>query len=156
MCNDGFIEDEQLVCHSCGDQYFDRKKRKCVRQCAAINISRNEYEQRTKYCEAIGEEECLYTASSICVNECQHFTLGHKCVEICPGGYTIDAASGKKTCATTGGTVLKVQDPMCQNMLKEYVYEPFAFCAVGEGFKESDTNITNVMGFNGIKYVDID
>ena len=40
-------------------------------------------------------------------------------------------------------------------MLKEYIYEPFVFCAVENGFKEQDDNITNVMGFHGIKYVDV-
>lgn len=41
-------------------------------------------------------------------------------------------------------------------MLKEYVFEPSVFCDVGSGFRGVDDNITNVFGFNGIKYVNAD
>lgn len=155
-CNDGFVADSARVCHSCGDLFYDRKNRKCVYQCAAINVSKNDQGQWTKYCEVRGTDECPYTASSICVRTCQHFAFGLECVEICPSAYSVDASSGVKTCDNAGENVLKVQDPLCQNMLKEYVYEPYAFCAVGDGFKEADANITNVAGFSGLRYVDID
>lgn len=69
-----------------------------MRQCAAVNDSRNEQGQRTLYCEKIGSDECPYTASSVCVLECQHFIYERKCVESCPDTFSVDSGSGEKRC----------------------------------------------------------